>query len=273
MKGEKAVSVKLSSDSRALDRAVASDVVALASVRVSAAELSRLRKSPGKLGGTPLPPSRLKHTDDQTVVGLVAVLRAIETGGLDPAGFGDWGVMAASRFLGRTMFNGVFPAFLVEGAWGVSPNLVANHSLHSVSGMVSLVLKAHGPNLGVGGGPGGEIEAFLSAATLLDGGSVPGVWVVLTGAHDPANPADPPDEYEALALALATPREGWAGYKLSVRPGNVMVEAPAGQSGEDMFRDGSTLWRIERGTTLRSPSSAFQIELAVRTTHPAGERS
>jgi hypothetical protein len=241
--------MKLRCVPRSIGRAIRSDVLGHASVRASTAEVAALRRSPGNLAGSPLPPSRLKHADDQTVVGLAAVLRAIEEGALDPTGFGDWGVLAASRFLGRATFNAVFPQFLVEGAWGVSPHLVANHSLHSVSGMVSQVLKAQGANLGVGGGPGGEIEALLMAASFLDSGTVPGVWIVLTGSSNPAAHAEIDTEFEALALALGPPRAHWNGFRLSVRPGTVVVEPPPGGTGHEVFRVGSTLWRVDRGMT------------------------
>src|SRR5262249_50077268 len=58
--------------------AVGCDVVAHAAVRATAEELSALRRSPGTLGGVAPPASLLRHADEQTVVGLAAVLRAVE---------------------------------------------------------------------------------------------------------------------------------------------------------------------------------------------------
>jgi hypothetical protein len=156
--------------------------VARAFVQLTPETLRKLRKDPGKIGDENIPASLLKHADDQTVVGLVAVIEAIHHENLDPATFAGWGVIAAPRFLGRTAFETSFPVFQAEGAWGVSPHLISQNSLHSLSGTISQALKAHGPNLGIGGSPGAELEAFLAAATFLtECPPEEGVWLVLTG--------------------------------------------------------------------------------------------
>lgn len=226
--------------------ALGGDVVAQAVVRATAAEIPALRKSPGAPGGPAVAPSVLRHVDEQTVAGASAVLRAVHEWGLDPAGFADWGVVAAPRFLGRSAFESAFPQFQAEGAWGVSPLLIANHSLHSISGTVSQVLKAHGPNLGVGGAPGGEAEAFLAAAMMLHDGSAPGVWVVLTGwtpGWDGGKADGSTGVCEALALALRVPEKNWKGTRLWVAPGSVTVE-DAGSRAAD---GSSTRWRVDAG--------------------------
>jgi hypothetical protein len=176
----------------------------------------------------------LKHADDQTVVGLVALLRAIGVSGLDPTGFGHWGIVAAPRYLGRPTFDTIFPRFLAEGAWGVSPYLIPHDSLHSPSGTFSQVLKAHGPNLGVGGAPGGEAEALLTAATWLREDQAPGVWVILTGWA----PGLSPDDYtrtdaccEAIALAVVPSGAGSGRILLDIAPDLVSM------SGQDAPRD------------------------------------
>jgi hypothetical protein len=85
--------------------------------------------------------------------------------------------------------------FAAEGAWGVSPHLIPHRSRHSISGTVSQALKIHGPNFGVGGGPGGTVEVLLAATALLEGKRLPGVWIVLTC----LDPESPPDEAGRLA--------------------------------------------------------------------------
>lgn len=242
------MSLKPETDRRA--SAVGCDVVAQAVVRATPDEIPALRRSPGTLGRVAFPPSLLRHADEQSVVGLVAVLRAVQECGLDPLGFADWGVVAAPRFLGRSAFDAAFPQFLAEGAWGVSPLLISSHSLHAVSGMVSQAIQAHGPNLGVGGTPGGETEALLTAAVLLDGGTVPGVWVVLTGWSpdwDGTGKAAPPGVCEALSLALTAARPGWTGPRLRVAPGEVRVEPTTGSLDAT---DGPTRGRLHVGPTL-----------------------
>jgi hypothetical protein len=153
-------------------------LIARGAFRASLEDFPTLRKAPDPSGQVAVHPSLLRHADEQTVVGLAAVFRAVLEGGLDLAGFGDWSVLAAPRYHGRAAFERAFPTFQREGAWGVSPHLIPAHSLHSPSGTISQALKAQGANLGVGGTPGGEREALLFASTLLRVGGIAGVWVV-----------------------------------------------------------------------------------------------
>jgi hypothetical protein len=171
--------------------------------------------------GEPLAASFLKHADEQTVVGLASVLQAIHDFDLSSTRFTDWAVLAAPRFLGRVTLASALQRFAAEGAWGVSPHLIPHRSLHSVSGTVSQALKIHGPNFGVGGGPGGVLEALLSAGAILDGHKVPGVWVVLTG----WDPEPIPDDKNAgqthcvgLCLALVAERPGRRAARLRLCP-------------------------------------------------------
>jgi hypothetical protein len=196
--------------------------------------VAALRKSPGDLGGAALPSSLLRHADEQTVVGLAAVLRAIREHGLDPGAFGTWGVAAAPQYLGRTsFFRASFAQFLAEGAWGVSPHLISNLSLHSPSGAVSVALKAQGPNLGAGGGPGGELSALVLAAIMIDGGRIPGAWVVLTG-WEPDSPGERPEAglgaYLGCALALVPSTPAWTGARVEVGPDGVTWLPPEGKA-------------------------------------------
>jgi len=185
---------------------VCCEVAADAVVHVSLESLAELRRNPSPCPSEPLPASLLKHADEQTVVGLCAVYQAIAKAGWQTTCFGDWGVVAAPRFLGRPAMAAALQRFAAEGAWGVSPHLIPHRSLHSVSGTISQALKIHGPNFGVGGGPGGTREALLAATALLEGKKLPGVWVVLTC----LNPEAPPEETgrmppgtQAVGLALA----------------------------------------------------------------------
>jgi hypothetical protein len=193
-------------------------------VRVPLEGLPQWRRQPGPVVGEPLPSGFLKHADEQTVAGLAAVYQAIHDHGLPADGFRDWGVLAAPRFLGRPAMALALQRFAAEGAWGVSPHLIPHRSLHSVSGTVSQALKVHGPNFGVGGGPGSEAEALLGAAALLERRRLPGVWVVLTRL-DPEQPLDPEGRPAAgttclaLALALVPPRAGWQGVRVRIVAG------------------------------------------------------
>jgi hypothetical protein len=242
-------------------RAVACDVAAHASMRVPYEAVGGLRRQPGPRYGEPFPVSFLKHADEQTVVGLSALFQAIHDHGLTPApgspGFRDWGVVAAPRFLGRATMAAALQRFTAEGAWGVSPHLIPHHSLHSMSGTVSQALKLHGPNFGVGGGPGAAAEGILAAAALLECRRLPGVWLVLTGI-DPEQAPDtmgrpaPGTSCAALVLALVPPRPGWSGIRLRVISGAgpaACGEAPCsagGSTGIDLFRLTEMLALLDR---------------------------
>jgi hypothetical protein len=109
------------------------------------------------------------------------VLRAIGGPALRDEPFDEWGVLAAPQFPGRLVGAAAFNKFARDGAATVSPHVIPQHSLHSLSGAVSVVLGLHGPNFGVGGGPEGLAEAFTAALTFLDHDTLPGLWLVLTG--------------------------------------------------------------------------------------------
>ncbi len=138
-------------------------------------------RGPVPEGWSRMPPSLLRYSDEQTVAGTAAVFSAMEAMGVAPGRFEGWGVVAASRYLGRANLAAALRSFHAEGVWGISPHLIPHFALHSPSGTISLALGLHGPNLGVGGGLYAAAEGVLAALTWLAAGIVPGVWLVLTG--------------------------------------------------------------------------------------------
>jgi hypothetical protein len=168
-----------------------------------------------------LPASFLKHAEDQTIAALQTMLRALEAARLDPGGLSNWGVVAAPTFLGRFPLAHALVRYGQEGAWGVSPHLIPHHSLHGLSGTISQALKMHGPNFGINDGPGGDRDAFLLAASLLAEGTLPGLWLVLTGYEREAiprldgQPATPPSCI-AVVLALARAAQPPEGARLAL---------------------------------------------------------
>jgi hypothetical protein len=127
--------------------------------------------------------------------------------------------------VGRKAIASTVQRLAQEGAWGVSPHVIPQHSLHAVAGTVSLALRAHGPNFGVGGGPRACDDAFLAVAALVADETLPGVWLLLTG-HDtewlPAEngrdrPAAEAPACEAVALALV-PISADGGLTLRIGP-------------------------------------------------------
>jgi 3-oxoacyl-(acyl-carrier-protein) synthase len=192
---------------------VCCDVYAVGSVQVTVEQFPSLRRSPGPGLPESFSATGLKHSDEQSVAALAAVLQAIQQTGMPVANFSSWGIVAAPCFIGRSTLVVALQRYAQEGAWGISPHFIPHCSQHSASGTISQVLKIHGPNFGVGGGSGGILEALLAGATLVKGNGLPGVWVVITG----WDPEWIPDQdgrpttnsvCQALALALTTAQPG-----------------------------------------------------------------
>ncbi len=178
-------------------------------LQVSPSDVVALRRKPGPVpeGWRRTPPSLLRYSDEQTVAGTAAVFTAIAGMGVSPDRFEGWGVVSASRYLGRAYLAAALQTFHAEGVWGISPHLIPHYAMHSSSGTISLALGLHGPNLGVGGGARATAEGVLVALTWLAAGVVPGVWLVLSGWSPELIPdqqidVSPTRECQALALAL-----------------------------------------------------------------------
>jgi hypothetical protein len=198
-------------------------VVGHAQVQVATENVPQLRQRPGPGLGESLPGNLLKHADEQTVAGLAAVLHAIADFNLNSESFDGWGIVAAPCFLGRATLVLSRERYAAEGAWGLSPHFIPHRSQHAVSGTISQVLKVHGPNFGTGGGPGAVREALLAGTVLLQGGCLPGVWVVMTGWEpefipDAEGRPTGPVACQALALALTASRPEWPGIQLRIVP-------------------------------------------------------
>lgn len=212
------------------------DVVAHASVCAVSEEVRQLRQGLLLPSGERLPAAFMKQAEDQTIVAMAAVAEAMRRHGHIESSFSAWGVIGAPRFLGRVAMVAAIEKMRVEGAWGISPHLIPHRLLHALSGAISLAFKIHGPNFGVGGGPSGVSEALLTAAAMLEGARLPGLWVVMTG-FDPepdtrATQAGVSWRCSALALALVAARTDWQGLRLHVggthvRPGGGATVCPA----------------------------------------------
>jgi len=144
------------------------------------AELPALRDRPGGSGGRQVPPRFLRHSDEQTVVGLAAVLRAMDDSALHGECYDDWGVVAAPVFPGRLGGAATFTKFREGGPAVISPHIIPQNSLHSVAGAISVGLGMHGPNFGIGGGREALGEGLTVALSLVGDANLPGLWLVLT---------------------------------------------------------------------------------------------
>src|SRR5262245_34601730 len=175
----------------------------------------------------------MRQADDQTVLGLAALQRAIRSAGWGERSFADWGLLGAPRFLGRARVAAALERFRGSGPRGMSALLLPHLSLHSPAGALTLALDLHGPNFGVGGGIGSLSEALLGSLALLDEG-LPGLWLVLT-AWDPEPLPDDngqcaePTVGHGLGLALMPPAPLSPGLSLRFQPeGALAPDAPEG---------------------------------------------
>ena len=198
-------------------------VEAFGVMRLPLDEIALLRKNPGPSLGSKIPVSMLKHADHQTVLGLAAILKAANDFGWQEHAFADWGVIAAPRFLGRIPAAAVIDRFQTLGVSGMSPIIIPTLSLHAPAGSLSLAIKSHGFNYGVGGGPGHLTEALLAGLAARDDGDVPGVWVVATGFDpepipDVAGKSIVPTFGYAVALALVSKSTGTTRLHLRMVP-------------------------------------------------------
>jgi hypothetical protein len=245
------------------------DVMGSALFRMPPSDVPALRKKPGPIpeGWRRVPPSLLRYADEQTIAGTAAVFTAMGVMGSHPERFEDWGVVAASRYLGRANLAVALRSFMAEGVWGTSPHLIPHFALHSASGTISLALGSHGPNLGVGGGRHAVSGGFLTALTWLATGVVPGVWLVLSGwspelVPDPGG--KPVDSGECMGLALALVGPGTEAGRPTFR----IVFGTEGHRTEDPSRDLEWLARTLEARGEPSPrtiatdtSGRMRIEL------------
>jgi hypothetical protein len=166
--------------SHAADELLAHAAVAAAgSISLTLAEAEALRGSPGP-GAQPQVAKSLRNSDEQTIAGVAAMLRAIESRGWQDQSFLDWGVVGCPRFLGRMIITGLLHRYFEDSKYSINPHVIPNFSLHSTSGTVSVGFTMRGPNFGVGGGPGNVPEGLLTALSLIAEGRHPGIWLLLS---------------------------------------------------------------------------------------------
>lgn len=222
--------------------------------------LPALRETPGDSGRHPIPPRFLRHADEQTVVGLAAVLRAMDEGPLRDTCFDEWGVVAAPMFPGRLGGAATFRRYQQGGPAAISPHIIPQNSLHSVSSAISISLAMRGPNFGIGGGPEALAEGLMVAMTLSDPNTLPGLWLVLTQwAPEPVPDGLGSTQTESICLAVAlglrggaaqdqggltlrltaSAGQGASGAKLRVVPESAKTSVRFPANGEPAGRSGS----------------------------------
>ncbi len=198
-------------------------IAAFGTANLDGEKLGIIRKAPEAQMSMPLAPSVARHCDEQTMASLFAVGEAMRHLRATAADFKAWGIVASTRYLGRSFFAQSLDKFDREGPWNTSVQVVPHRSLHSTSSTISLALGCHGPNVGVGGAIDGEGQALLTAASMLDEFALPGVWLVLAGWSPELNidaVGQPTHEARchALALALKPAGEVASGLQLRIVP-------------------------------------------------------
>ncbi len=242
------------------DVALDAAILAAGSAAVRLGEFATLRKQPPKFGDVELAGHFLKHADEQTIVALQAIGRAIEQFDLDPRTMTQWGIVAAPRYIGRLAGASILERFARQGGSGVPAHAVAQNSLHSISGAANIALGLHGPNVGVGGGPWAIGDGVAAALTLFDTAHVPGLWLLLTEFDPEPLPDDAGQPLNssvchAVALALIPAAASCGGMEeshLTLRPGTAATRAAVARWPEPTVAEIAACTRAAaRGLTSR----------------------
>jgi len=122
----------------------------------------------------------LKHADEQTVLAVAAMDEAIRSSGRDRNHFRQLAIIAAPRFIGRIAGGVTLHRYSRGGGPAISPHLIPQHSLHSISGALSILLASRQPNFGVGGTGNSLVEGLLAALGFHHRGCH-GTWLIATG--------------------------------------------------------------------------------------------
>jgi hypothetical protein len=198
-------------------------LLAFGTARADAASINALRKSLPPWAPSDTPGHFLKHADEQTVVAIAALDEAIRALGGSAGRFQDWAIIAAPRFIGRLIGADTLDRYAKAGGPAVSPHLIPQHSLHSISGALSILLASRQPNFGVGGTAAAVTEGLLAALTC-PAANCSGVWLVIT-AWDPEPQVGEHSESSAApvcyAVALGLERAAGSGAygRLRLRTG------------------------------------------------------
>jgi hypothetical protein len=198
--------------------ACAAEVAGRATVATRLSGITALRDGGWPESAPVLPRRFLRHADEQTVVGVHAILAAIAALPETRLSLAGHGIVAASCQAGRVSGAQTLVQAKRGGGVAVSTQIVPQGSLHSLAGAVSVGLGMHGPNVGIGGGPEALAEGLCTAFSWLMAlpiGACELVWLVITGwDEEPALDAeglpvtDPICRGVALALARSTASGG-----------------------------------------------------------------
>ena len=196
--------------------------------RADLTSIAAMRKSLPEWSPKDTPGHFLKHADEQTVLAVAAMDQAISSSGRQASDFADWAIIAAPRFIGRLSGTGTLARFCKGGGPAISPHLIPQHSLHSISGALSILLQSRKPNFGVGG-TGDSLAEGLLAALTFPFADCAGAWVIATGWEpepqiDDAGACINSPICHATALAMDTAAQATASGQLRLLVGDGTVE-------------------------------------------------
>ncbi len=203
-------------------------LVGWGTARADLSAIAAMRKKLPAWAPPDTPGHFLKYSDQQTVLAVAAVDQAIDSAGLDPQQLQNWSIIAAPRFIGRIAGVETLERFGRGGGPAISPHVIPQHSLHSISGALSILLSSRQPNFGVGG-TGDSLAEGLFAALTFPLATAAGA-IVVTTAWDPepqlddqANCLNTP-VCHAVALALQTEAQGEFAGRLRLTVGDDPLE-------------------------------------------------
>lgn len=143
-------------------------------------EIAGLRRTIPSWAPTDTANHFFKYADEQTLTAVRAVDDLFAGGTLSPSDCVGWNVIAAPCFLGRRIVAHSIDQFERGGARTVSPHVIPQNSLHSVSGALSILLATNGANVGLGGGRDSLIDGLMAAISLFEDSAATGCWMVAT---------------------------------------------------------------------------------------------
>ena len=220
---------------RPIPEPAACGIMAHALVEARVSEIAALRDAPAPEGVAALPARFLRHCDEQTVVGMHAVLQSIAAHPRPRPSFDGHGVVAAACQSGRVMAARSLALLKTGGAVTVSTHIVPQGSLHSLAGAVSVGLGMHGPHVGISGGPDALAEGLFAALSFSRPAAapLPGLWLIVTEwDREPTldrSSGDVCDDPICRALAVALEPGADAPLTLTLRtppPGAAVDAAP-----------------------------------------------
>jgi hypothetical protein len=235
-------------------------VASHALVEAPLSTIAALRDQPPPAGAPSLPSRFLRHCDEQTVVGMRAVLEAIARHPEPRPAFDRYGVIGSSCAAGRISAAQTLAQLKTGGAVVVSPHIVPQCSLHAPASAVSVALGMHGPTIGSSGGPHALSEGLFTAFSLLQNAACAGIWLVVTEWDEEprldasGKPLDDP-LCRALAIALVPAGDAAAALTLHLHR-HAEIEAHAGQEAQSLASFARAIAMCAAGGVLASWSHA-----------------